>query len=201
MIDLLFASNNRGKYNELIDDFAKEGINLIFDGTIDLGEEDGATLKDNAEKKALIGARVKNMYSIGEDTGFFIRSLDYFPGIHANRWHNGTWPEKRAKVLEMMEGETDRTSYLINNFALANPEGEIIYNDKVKNTYDLATEEHSNSETATFGYNTLLIMNGHYIGDLSEEERNFIKHRGRLAKEIKRVILNEIGHPKQQRLF
>lgn len=187
MIQVLLASNNRGKYDELVDMFAEHGIDLVFHGELDL-IEDSAILEKNAESKAICGAKQTGMIALGEDTGFFIRALDYFPGVHANRWMEGTWHEKRMEVLKLMEGKTDRNAYLINNFALATPQGEIIAHAKVRNEYQIGYEEHINPDAETFGYNSLLIMQGHYIGDLGREERNFLKNRGRFIKEMKKII-------------
>ena len=183
MIKMLLASNNRGKYDELVDTFKQYGIELIFDGNLEL-EEEALILEKNAETKAICGAKQRNMLTIGEDTGFFIPALDYFPGVHANRWMEGTWHEKRMKILELMEGRTDRRAYLINNFAVATPDGTIVAHAKVRNEYTIAHEEHFNTEAPTFGYNSLLILQGHYIGDLGREERNFLKNRGRFVREI-----------------
>jgi len=184
MIKILLASNNRGKYEELVETFAENGFELIFDGNLDL-EEDSLILEKNAETKAICGAKQRQMLAIGEDTGFFIPALDYFPGVHANRWMEGTWHEKRMKILELMEGRFDRRAWLINNFAISTPTGDIIGNAKVQNEYTIGYEEHINPDSETFGYNELLIMQGHYIGELEKDERNFLKHRARFIKELK----------------
>jgi len=187
MIKLLFASNNKGKYDELVDNFAAVGIELIFDGHLDL-QEDAPTLEQNAILKAQCGAKQRNMLAIGEDTGFYVRALDYFPGVHANRWMDGTWKDKRDAILKMMEGKTDRVAYLINNFAVAKPDGTVLLTTKVKNAYEICYEDHINPEAETFGYNNILTMQGYYIGDLNKEQRNFLKHRGRIASEVLEVM-------------
>jgi XTP/dITP diphosphohydrolase len=187
MIKLLFASNNKGKYDELVDNFAEVGIELIFDGNLEL-QEDALTLEQNAILKAQCASKQRNMLSIGEDTGFYIRALDYFPGVHANRWMEGTWKDKRDAVLKMMEGKTDRVAYLINNFAVTKPDGTVLLTTKVKNAYEICYEDHVNPEFETFGYNNILMMQGYYIGDLNKEQRNFLKHRGRIASEVLNCI-------------
>jgi non-canonical purine NTP pyrophosphatase (RdgB/HAM1 family) len=180
---MLLASNNKEKYDELVDTFKEYEIELIFDGNLDLKEEH-LILEKNAESKAISGAQQRNILAIGEDTGFFIPALDYFPGVHANRWMEGTWHEKRMKILELMDGKIDRRAYLINNFAVATPDGGIVARTKVRNEYTIAYKEYINTEAPTFGYNPLLIMQGHYIGSLGREERNFLKHRGRFVREL-----------------
>jgi non-canonical purine NTP pyrophosphatase (RdgB/HAM1 family) len=191
MIKLLFASNNKGKHDELVDSFRDAGIDLIFDGKLDL-VEDSPTLELNAISKAQSAAKQKEMYALSDDTGFFIPALDYFPGVHANRWMEGSWKDKRDAILKMMEGKTDRRAYLLNKFALSDPKGNILYITEVKNWYEIGHEDHINPESPSFGYNPILIMQGHYIGDLTGRQRNFLKNRGRFANKIKEVLTN--GH-------
>lgn len=188
MKKLFFATTNKGKYDEIVDFFEREGIELVMDENLPETIEDQPTLELNAIKKAKEGAAYSGLYTLAEDTGFFVRALDYFPGIHANRWMEGTWKEKRDAVLDMMKGKTDRQCYLINNFALVDPSGLELTTIKVKNTYEMLFEDHINEEHPTFGYNPILKMNGYNIGELDREERNFLKHRGRIAKEIKEML-------------
>ena len=60
MTDILFASNNKGKYYELVNDFNAVGINLIYDGTLDL-KESAKTLKDISKEKARQAVEQKHM--------------------------------------------------------------------------------------------------------------------------------------------
>jgi non-canonical purine NTP pyrophosphatase (RdgB/HAM1 family) len=193
MIKLLFASNNRGKYEELVDAYASVGIELIFDGKLDL-IEDSPTLELNAISKAQAASRQKNMFSLSDDTGFFIPALDYFPGVHASRWMNGTGKEKRDAVLKMIENKKDRRAFLLNKFALSDPEGNILNIYEVKNWYEIGHEDHVNPDHPTFGYNPILMIQGRYVGDLTQQERNFIKNRGRHAAEVKRELLSYRSH-------
>jgi non-canonical purine NTP pyrophosphatase (RdgB/HAM1 family) len=188
MIRLLLASNNKGKYHELVDAFAKEGIELLFDGDLDL-VEDSFTLELNSISKARSAALQKNMYTLSDDTGFFIPALDYFPGVHANRWMEGSWEDKRKKILKMMEDKTDRRAYLLSKFALSDPSGTIIAQYEVKNWYEIGYEDHIDPDHPTFGYNPMLIIQGYYVGELTSEQRNLIKNRGRFAKDLKKELL------------
>jgi non-canonical purine NTP pyrophosphatase (RdgB/HAM1 family) len=193
MIRLLLASNNKGKHEELVDAFAKEGIELLFDGNLDL-IENSHTLEENAITKAISAAKQKNMFAISDDTGFFIPALDYFPGVHANRWMEGSWKEKRDAILEKMKNKTDRRAFLLNKFALSDPEGNILSIYEVKNWYEIGHEDRINPDHPTFGYNPILMIQGHYVGDMTQEQRNFIKNRGRHAAEVKRELLSYRSH-------
>jgi len=193
VIKILFASNNKGKYDELVDSFNNIGIDLIFDGNLELLEE-APTLELNAISKAKLAARQRKMISLSDDTGFFIPALDYFPGVNANRWMAGTWAEKREAILRMMKNKKeDRRAYLLNKFVLVDENGEILLITEVKNWYEIAYEEHTREGHETFGYNPILIMQGHYIGDMTRDERNFIKNRGRIAFEVLDTIIKKNG--------
>jgi non-canonical purine NTP pyrophosphatase (RdgB/HAM1 family) len=196
---LLFASNNRGKYDELVDGFKEVGINLVFDGKLKL-IEDSPTLELNAISKAQSAALSERVWTLSDDTGFFIPALDYFPGVHANRWMNGSWEDKRKAVLEMMKDKTDRRAYLLNKFAVCDSQGKVILVTEVKNWYEIGYEDHINEDHPTFGYNPILKMQGYHIGDLTRNQRNFIKNRSRIAQEVKEAITNEYKHQEEQRL-
>ena len=51
MVELYLGSNNRGKYDELVDAFKEVGIDLLFHGELDLVEK-SETLELNAISKA-----------------------------------------------------------------------------------------------------------------------------------------------------
>ena len=196
MIKLLFASTNRGKYEELVDAFREAGIELIFDKNQKL-KEDAFTLEENAIMKAKQASLDNGVWSLSDDTGFFIPALDYFPGVHANRWMNGDWKAKRDEILRMMKNKTDRRAYLLNKFALSDPSGNIKGIYEVKNWYTIGYEDHINEDHPTFGYNPILILQGHYVGDLTREQRNFLKNRGRIAQEVREAIANEFRYTKE----
>ena len=87
---ILFASNNRGKYDELAKDFSAAGLDLVFYADIGLPKlnlpEDYEILAENAREKAVAAATVTGYYALGDDSGVFISCLDGFPGVHSRRW-------------------------------------------------------------------------------------------------------------------
>ena len=93
--------------------------------------------------------------------------------------------------------KTDRRAYLLNKFALSDPTGKILGTYEIKNWYDICYEDHINPEHPTFGYNPILIIQGHYVGDLTKDQRYFIKNRGRYAPQIKEVLLHEFRNKKE----
>lgn len=207
-MDILFASNNRGKFDELEKDFAVLDINLIFDGNLTL-KEDSSLLLENSLEKAISAVEQKNIIALGDDSGLFIEALDYFPGVYSKRWLNTSDHGRNQEILNMMKNEKNRVAYLISRFTLVDLSGSIISKAVVKNKFDISTEEHG---MYGFGYDSILVpnyidlMNYEYydqeqinkviimkqkikenkltIGDLTQEEKNLINNRGYIAKNI-----------------
>lgn len=155
MIDIVFASNNKGKYDELKEDFAKENINLIFNGHLDLKEDD-ETLLENAIAKAVQAAQQTNMMALGDDSGLFVEELDYMPGLYSRRWlgDEGDDSLRNKELLSLLGNETNRDAYLISRFALVDTDGNLIEKDFVKNKFYVGFEEKGANG---FGYDKILI--------------------------------------------
>lgn len=218
MIKIVFASNNKGKYLELVDDFKKVGIDLIFmDRKLHL-TEDSEILKENAIKKASAAALQTGMMALGDDSAVCFEALDYFPGVHSRRWMGKEEEDsvRNEAILEMMKNESDRTAFLISRFALVDKDGKFLFSTVVKNEFKTAYTE---SGTNGFGYDKILIpsdnmlnqyllrstsfsrddydyiqrsaivedisTNQRTIAELSQENKNSITYRGRIAEQIK----------------
>jgi len=94
-----------------------------------------------------------------------------------------------------MEDEDDRTAYLISRFSLVDPDGKELFNTKVENKFYISREELG---TNGFGYDNILIPSEEMvkrinttdcftIGTYTQEEKNIINNRGRIAKELELV--------------
>lgn len=211
---IIFASNNKGKYDELVKDFKDAGIDLLFytdfqDQKFNLPEP-SEIMAVNAFTKAAAVAAQTNMMALGDDSGIFIDYLDGFPGVHSRRWSFAEDDDtsRNTKILELLEDASDdeRWARLISRFSLVSPDGKEIYKTVVKNNFKIAKELDG---TKGFGYDPILIpekesvkiayynekieynianaaMSGLItIGQLTQDEKNAINNRGRIAKEIK----------------
>lgn len=216
MKDILFASHNIGKYDELSAAFKDEGMNLIFYTDINMKlelPEDSEILAENAFQKASAAAKQTGYYALGDDSGIFISALDGFPGVHSRRWSGAENDDagRNERILNLMKDEPDRDVYLISRFSLVNPNGEEIYKTVVKNKFTVSFSEVGK---AGFGYDSILIpdlmnvmnsnlpyerkfdiaCNKRTIAELTQDEKNAINNRGRIAKEIKKVIPDETNN-------
>lgn len=175
--------------------------------------EPSEIMRENARIKA--AAAIKQCpefdYALGDDSGICVRALSYFPGVHSRRWYGAPEDDdsRNEKLLELMENETDRTTYLISQFVLVNYDGDIVDCETVSNEFSLAYEINGNKG---FGYDKVLIpsenmlknlvMDGRNtlplfdvfdfekttIGEMNQEQKNAITYRGRIARKIKEKL-------------
>lgn len=145
---------NRGKYDELVDDFASAGVELIFKPDLVLSEN-SEVLKENAYMKALQAAQQTGLPALGDDSGIFIEALDFFPGVHSRRWTGSDEDDecRNNKIIAMMSTETNRTVYLISRFAIVNPEGRMLGESKTSNKFNIAYTSRGDNG---FGYDRIL---------------------------------------------
>lgn len=160
-IKILFASNNKGKYDELVNDFKDVGIDLLYYKDIQneklILDETSEILSVNAREKAIQAAKQTGMMCLGDDSAICVRALDYFPGVHSRRWafEESDDASRNRKLIELMENEhKDRRVYLISRFSLVDPRGKEIYSTVVKNKFLLAYDIFGENG---FGYDPILI--------------------------------------------
>lgn len=150
-----------------------------------------------------------------------LSGLDYFPGVHSRRWNGDSEDDqgRNEKILKIMENESNRNVYLISRFSLCNTDEEL-FKTFVKNTFHLSKEIRGNNG---FGYDSILIPDPTYlitsikgktdkisdtriediflksfdrnitIAELTQEEKNAINNRGRIAREIAEFLEGEMN--------
>ena len=112
---IVFASGNVNKLEQVRRLLDNESIVLPKDIGLDNFEvdEDGDTLEKNAYKKAsTIYNKTKRMV-FSDDTGLFVKALDYRPGVKSHRYakEDATDKDNRAKLLQELEGISDRSAF------------------------------------------------------------------------------------------
>jgi XTP/dITP diphosphohydrolase len=107
MNKLLIATNNKGKILEFQELLAGSGIEFVTPAQINLQlevDEDGATYRENAAKKALAFAGASGLISLADDSGLEVDALDGAPGLYSARYS----PKSGAK-------DADRRAFLLAN--------------------------------------------------------------------------------------
>ncbi len=190
-MEILLATNNQGKIREMKEMMGEMGItvySLKDKGIVCEVEEDGTTFEENAIKKASEISRLSGMITVSDDSGIEIYALDMRPGIYSARYagENPTDEEMCAKVLEEMEGKTDRRARYVSVVALVYPDGKT----ETFRGECYGTLTHKREGTEGFGYDPIFYYEdfGKTLGQVSLEQKNTISHRAKALNLLKEYL-------------
>ena len=120
MIQLLIATNNQGKVQELHELLQGMDIELVTPSQIGLDLdvlEDGLTYAENAAKKAVAFAKASNLISLADDSGLEVDALNGAPGLYSARYgpHLTLPPFSASQKMGGAGGgsDADRRKYLL----------------------------------------------------------------------------------------
>ena len=188
LITIVVATRNRGKTEEirgLLNDFNVMIKNLDDFGPIPEVEENGDTFDDNAYKKASFAARVLGLPALADDSGLLVQALDGAPGVHSARYagKNAGDEEKCLKLLQAMQGKTDRKAAFECVISMAVPAGPAL-------TYEARCEGLIADKLAGsngFGYDPVFYYPPlkKTFAELTMEEKSRVSHRGKALTELK----------------
>ena len=197
MKKILVASTNRGKLAELKAMISSADVDVEWLGLNDFPNtpeviEDGETFAENARKKALGYAKATGLWTIADDSGLCIDTLDGAPGVKSARFSGekekdrGLLDHKNMeKVLRLLEGtpKEKRTCRFICNLCLANAQEILLETQGFLEGY--ITEEKMGENG--FGYDPIFFVPelNKTVAQLSTEEKNSISHRGNAIRELK----------------
>src|SRR5882724_6598248 len=133
-MDVILSTRNPSKAEQIRTLFRGSSVNVLTlaDAGIE-GDavEDGATLKDNALKKAMFAHEhaMAGMWTMADDTGIFIHALDGLPGVKSARWagETATTDEITRYTLDRLTGVTDRSAVFETVVALVSPENKTYF--------------------------------------------------------------------------
>ncbi|MDB5238978.1 MAG: Xanthosine triphosphate pyrophosphatase [Candidatus Parcubacteria bacterium] len=145
--------------------------------------EDGATLNENALKKARFAYEQAggNVWTMADDTGLFINALGGQPGIKAARWagETATTEEITLHTLKSLQGKSDRSATFGTVVAIISPEGkEYVFGGECSG---MLLDTPRVAPQPKMPYSPLFVPDGsHKVwGEMSVEEENSISHRGK----------------------
>jgi XTP/dITP diphosphohydrolase len=191
---LLVASSNPGKIREIR---ALLPPHIAVVGLHDLGlgsaEETGATLRENANLKAVLAAQASGLVALGDDSGLEVEALDGAPGVRSARFA-GEPPDDAKNRQALLAALADvpqgrRDARFVCAVTIATPDGVVRTSEGVLNGSILDHERGSRG----FGYDSVFLLpNGRTVAELLDEEKNAMSHRS--------VAIREIIPPLQQAL-
>lgn len=177
-MELIFATNNQHKLHEVRELMAGSGIeirSLEEAGCNHETVEDGLTFRENARKKAVEIAGILGKPVVADDTGLCVEALHGGPGVYSNRFApKGLHCEK---LLEAMEGVTERNAYFETAVVCVFPDGREYYANGLVEGF-ITTEKHGDYD---FGYDQVFFVKeaGKTFGEMTVEEKNGYSHRAR----------------------
>lgn len=181
---LAVASKNPDKIKEMEDVLASIGLADEIVRGLDWPdvEETGETLEENALIKARAVVEATGLPAIADDTGLEVEALGGEPGVHTARFAgpHATYDENVARVLEVMEGVSDRMARFRTVVALVFPDGvEVVSEGSVEG---VITRSRRGSDG--FGYDPVFEVEGRTLAEMTAEEKNQLSHRARAIREL-----------------
>ena len=185
MKKIVFATNNAHKLEE-VRAIAGDSFHILSLSDIDC-HDDILETADTLEGNALIKARwVRDRYGMdcfADDTGLMVDALNGEPGVYSARYAGEAHDAEAnmAKLLEKMNGQTDRKAHFSTVIALCLDGEEKIFEGRVDGT--IAVQR---SGANGFGYDPIFVPDetGISFADMTAEAKNAISHRGRATEKL-----------------
>lgn len=189
---MLFATNNAHKLQEArqilpeaeIMSLAQAGIN------VDIPETE-PTLEGNALLKARhIAAMRPGVCVMADDTGLEVEALGGAPGVMSARFASEQGHDSAAnmrKLLQLMQGVTDRRARFRTIVAMITDKGETIMAEGIVS----GTIAEAPSGNDGFGYDPIFIPaegDGRTFAEMTADEKNAISHRSRALHSLKNML-------------
>ena len=194
---LLIATGNAGKAREFremlgADRFAWSDLSSL--PSAPEVEETGLTFRANACLKASAYARQSGLWTLADDSGLEVDTLNGSPGVLSARWAqvNGAGQgdaDNTALLLRQLEAVPDerRTARFVCVLALARPDGRVVAT--VRDTVEGRIIRKPLGQNG-FGYDPLfLIANvGKTTAQLDPAHKHQISHRGKALRRLRDVM-------------
>tara|TARA_B100000941_G_scaffold286478_1_gene260097 strand:+ start:133 stop:711 length:579 start_codon:yes stop_codon:yes gene_type:complete len=191
MKEIVFATNNHNKFNEIKFIFPKN-IKLLSLKDLNINEkieENGKTLEDNAKIKSDYIYDKYSLFCFSDDSGLMIDYLNGEPGIYSSEYAG--FPSNdlnnMRKVLNKLKNINNR---------MANFKTIISLNLGLKNLIFTGELQGSISNSIRgdngFGYDPIFIPKGYNLtlGELSFKKKNKISHRNLAIKKLINYLNN-----------
>jgi len=165
----------------MLQDLPLEVLSLADMPSLPAVVEDGASIRDNAIKKAVQTARMAKKLTLADDTGLEVDALKGEPGVRSARFagDEATYHENNKKLLKLLEGVVydKRTARFRCVVAIADENGLYDCVEGICNGTILEAERGGSG----FGYDPLFLADGQTrtFAELSPEVKNRISHRAK----------------------
>lgn len=188
---LVFATNNENKVKEAKKILAYDNILMPKDLDIEFDVlEDGATLKENAYKKAKALYDILKTNVFSDDTGLFVKALDNRPGVHSHRYAGDKASDKdnRNKLLSELSNASNRDAFFKTVICFIDVSGKDHY---FEGRLDGKISYEDKGESG-FGYDKIFYLENFNktLGQLGLDKKNELSHRHEAMKKFKEYLDN-----------
>jgi XTP/dITP diphosphohydrolase len=180
MIELVFATNNLHKLNEIR---AIAGDNFRILSLADIGcreeiIEDAPTIEGNASLKSRYIWDKYGMDCFADDTGLEVEALGGRPGVKSARYAGDDCNAENniRKLLAELKGEPNRKARFRTVISLIRNGEELLFEGSVEGT--ILTKKMG---SGGFGYDPVFLPDGYKqsFSEMEAQEKNSISHRAR----------------------
>lgn len=161
------VTGNAGKAAEVAEFFG--GLLEVDHVALDIPEHRSASISEIARGKARYSYDRLKTPLIVDDTGFFIRELNGFPGPYAAFVLNSIG---NAGILRLMEGVSDRTARFVTGIAYADSGGIEVFTGVLEGHIALCPRGNNG-----FGYDPIFEIGAETLAEIPVAEKSRISHR------------------------
>ena len=183
----VLATHNPGKLQEMGEILRDLGVEVVSPAALGIPvdvEETGTTFLENALLKAKAICRAANLPAIADDSGLCVDALNGAPGVYSARY-GGEGLDDRGRcmlLLNSMRGATTRAAHFSCAVACAFPNGDTLTAEGRCDGFIA----YAPLGDGGFGYDPVFLLpgTGKTFGQLSQEEKSAVSHRGKALKEF-----------------
>ncbi|MDY4966656.1 MAG: XTP/dITP diphosphatase [Dysosmobacter sp.] len=183
----VLATHNPGKLREMGEILKDFGIEVVSPKdlgiTVDV-EETGSTFAENAMLKAKAICKAADLPAIADDSGLCVDALNGAPGVYSARY-GGEGLDDRGRymlLLSSLRGAPTRAAHFACAVACAFPNGDTL---TAEGRCD-GSIAYAPLGEGGFGYDPVFLLpgTGKTFGQLTQEEKSAVSHRGRALREF-----------------
>ena len=183
----VLATHNPGKLREMGEILKDFGIEVVSPRdlgiTVDV-EETGTTFAENAMLKARAICKAADLPAIADDSGLCVDALNGAPGVYSARY-GGEGLDDRGRymlLLSSLRGAPTRAAHFACAVACAFPNGDTL---TAEGRCD-GSIAYAPLGEGGFGYDPVFLLpgTGKTFGQLTQEEKSAVSHRGRALREF-----------------
>ena len=183
----VLATHNPGKLREMGEILKDFGIEVVSPRdlgiTVDV-EETGTTFAENALLKAKAICKEANLPAIADDSGLCVDALNGAPGVYSARYGGEGLDDKGRYMLllSFLRGAPTRAAHFACAVACAFPNGDTL---TAEGRCD-GSIAYAPLGEGGFGYDPVFLLpgTGKTFGQLTQEEKSAVSHRGRALKDF-----------------